>query len=233
MARRPIFLPEKGRIGVEIRDIAFVWHSGYSAVQKKKSIESLHDNANSNGNISILEVSTKSDSEYGIRLSAFNLATKTKRDGIGFTVETAFQSSKVFEFGGPFKELLFAKSIEAKKDERLKTSGKLIKFVFFGKVFPINPPTFFYDWLYINTLLKNNDLIQYALEYNAYSDIEFNPAKSINCQAYSLALFSSIILNGIEIDKLRSPDVFLDLAENEYSKRWTNNEATITDLDFS
>ena len=35
------------------------------------------------------------------------------------------------------------------------------------------------------------------LNYEAFTDIEFNPEKSLNCQAYSAALYSSMVHNKI------------------------------------
>jgi hypothetical protein len=40
------------------------------------------------------------------------------------------------------------------------------------------------------------------LQYQAFTDIEFNPEKSLNCQAYSAALYLSMVKNNIlNIDK--------------------------------
>ena len=60
------------------------------------------------------------------------------------TVESAFQASKVFEGGGPFYDILEMTSREAKKDERIKTSGRLIKFKFFSTEFDIIAHRIFY-----------------------------------------------------------------------------------------
>jgi len=133
-------------------------------------------------------------------------------------VETAFQGSKVFEKGGPYTDLLEGTSRDAKKDIRLKESGNLIGFRFFGKDFPLKPRTFFYDWLYINALNKDEYLREEVLNYNAFTDIEFNPKKSINCQAYSVALFISLEKSGLLKDALTTPDDFLEVAKNEYSE---------------
>ena len=54
---------------------------------------------------------------------------------------------------------------------------------------PLIPRTAFYDWLYINALMENADLAEQVMEYDAFTDIEFNPNKSINCQARAAALF--------------------------------------------
>ena len=83
-------------------------------------------------------------------------------------------------------------SCEAKKDPRLKTSGKLIAFEFYDRRWPLEPKTIFYDWLYVRALYKSKDLASEIIKYNAFTDIEFNQNKSINCQARSAALFVSL-----------------------------------------
>jgi hypothetical protein len=230
MASRQIFIALEKEIGVKIKEIKFDYYSGFAASQKQKSILSLHHNAEKEGFGNILEVSTKSLDEIGILLSAFNLSAETQKKN-RFTVECAFQSSKVFEHGGPYIDILNKTSKEAKLDKRLKESGNIIKFQFFNYTFDKNPPTYFYDWLYINTLLKNDDLIERVKGYNIFSDIEFNQKKSINCQAYSLSLFKSFLYNKISIKKLKDQNYFLEISRKEYNKRWNENlEVNKTDL---
>jgi hypothetical protein len=147
----------------------------------------------------------------GIQLSAFNLTVKTEKYQREFTVETAYQSSKVFQNGGPYKELLYGTSIEAKKDQRLKESGSLKYFEFFGVKWPLEPKTAFYDWVYLNALRKNIWVYEKLDDYDAFTDIEFNPKKSINCQAYSVALFKSLRGRGLLDDALESQESFLDI----------------------
>lgn len=88
--------------------------------------------------------------------------------------------------------MLSVSAREAKQDTRLRDSGKLIKFRFYGKDYPNTPPTFFYDWLYINALIKNENLIKQVLKYDCFSDIEFNEKKSIN---YSKTLDFMMIIH--------------------------------------
>jgi hypothetical protein len=218
LAERIIFCSCLDHIGVKLINIKFEYYPGFALVQAQKSIESLHNSAMAIGYNNILEISTKSKNETGIKLSAFNL----KGDEFPFnnSVENLFQASKVFENGGPYLDILQQSSIKAKKDIRLKESGKLIKFTFFGKEFDINPPTFFYDWLYINILIRNTDILSALSNYNIFTDIAFNSKKSINCQAYSLALFKSMLYNNINIEQLKESKSFLNIAINEYNKRW-------------
>ncbi|HHX8355461.1 hypothetical protein R7P67_22475 [Vibrio sp. Vb0937] len=218
MALRPIFCPMlDGDIGVVEKMMDFKWHPGVSVSQKQKSINELHTVAKTHGLDDVLEVSSKSLDELGVALSAFNLCITTKVKQQRFTVETAFQGSKVFENGGPYRDLFGLDSLAAKKDERTKSSGNLTHFEFFGTVFPNTPRTYFYDWLYINALVQNDDLAKRVIKYQAFSDIEFNPKKSINCQAYSVALYVSLMHHNLLDKALSSPESFLSLTEAQYN----------------
>jgi hypothetical protein len=196
MAERPIFIPTpKAATLVETRSVEFKWFPGMSVAQKQRSIDSLHGAAQTSiiGLDKILEVSSKSKDELGVALSAFNLKFTTLKHNLTLSVECAFQGSKVFENGGPYKDIYGLSSREAKKDERIKSSGRLIKFQFFNTDWELEPRTAFYDWLYINALKKQPSIVIDALlDYSGFTDIEFNPEKSINCQAYSIALFVSL-----------------------------------------
>lgn len=218
MAIRPIFIPfVTEHVGAEEKLISFKWHPGMAKSQKQKSISELHSAAKEFGINKILEISSKSESLLGINLSAFNLVITTKKNKNKFTVETAFQGSKVFTLGGPYLDLFGMDSLAAKKDSRIKSSGTLIKFEFFGKQFPLEPKTYFYDWLYINALMQNKDLACELLNYDAFSDIEFNPEKSINCQAHSAALYVSLSRQHLLDDAMSSPENFLSLLNKHYS----------------
>lgn len=214
--QRPYFLPYSNGIGVEQETIDFKYYSGFSTSQKLKTIESFHHEIlQKNKNLKVLEISTKSNENLGQKLSAFNLKSETINKKIPFTVETAFQSSKVFENGGPFIDLLYKTSKQAKTDERLKTSGKIISFKFLNKDYPTEPKTLFYDWLYINVLEKNKELHKDLFQYNCFTDIEFNPVKSINCQAHAVALFISMKKNNIDFEKLKDINYFKKIIYGE------------------
>jgi len=223
MASRPIFIPKNaGELGASEKLIEFKWHPGMAKSQKQKSISELHVAAKAQGINRTLEVSSKSEDELGIKLSAFNLLITTKKNGNKFTVETAFQGSKVFCLGGPYKDLFGMNSLAAKRDIRLKESGSLLKFEFFGKSFPLEPRTFFYDWLYVNALVQNPLLAEEVLSYEGFSDIEFNPKKSINCQAHAVALYVSLTRNDVLHEALRSPNDFLKIFNTHYKNQDRN-----------
>lgn len=208
MAIRPAFFPDINVKGfVKRENIDFEWFPGFSIIQKQRSINSLHNSISKvNSSLKPLEISSKSEQPLGVSLSAFNLMIETKNNK-KFSVEMAFQSSKVFEGGGPFIDLLEGDSRTAKKDSRLKNSGKLLYFQYFKRRWPLDPKTMFYDWLYINALSLNTDLSNELSKYNVFTDIEFNPEKSINCQANSAALYVALK----ELDLL---EYVLDSVEN-------------------
>lgn len=167
--------------------IEFKFYTGFAVSQKQKSISSFHNEISKIYSGKILEVSSKSPNELGKMLSAFNL--KVKIDEKFVSLENVFQSSKVFENGGPYVDLLNVSPLEAKKDERIMDSGKIIAFNFNGKSYPIEPKTLFYDWIYCRALSHYSSYISKLNAYSIFTDIEFNHEKSINCQARALAIF--------------------------------------------
>ncbi|WP_390342022.1 DUF6977 family protein [Variovorax boronicumulans] len=220
MAERPVFVPVlTGSTLVRTCDISFTWFAGMSVKQAQKSIDSLHEAAKQRMNVErVLEISSKSKDPMGVKLSAFNLMINTKKYKQTFSVECAYQSAKVFEHGGPYKDLRDRTSREAKLDPRLKTSGRLLKFQLFDAEWELEPKTAFYDWLYINALHNEPDLSEYVLEHRAFSDIAFNPEKSLNCQAYSAALYVALHERGLLTKEvLRGKDSYLEALKGIHS----------------
>lgn len=216
MAERPIFIPAtEGSALVRTTHVEFQWFPGMSVVQKQKSVDSLHAAAIALPGINrVLEVSSKSRESLGVALSAFNLSFTTIKHSRTFSVECAFQGSKVFELGGPYVDIFGMTSREAKKDERIRTSGRLTGFRFFNTDWGLEPQTAFYDWLYINALKKQPTLSEQLLDYSAFTDIEFNPERSINCQAYSVALFVSLNQRNLLDEATSSKEAFLRTVSN-------------------
>ena len=187
---------------VEI-NIDFKFYTGFSLIQKQRSIESFHHGILMRyPNAKILEISSKSKQELGIKLSAFNLKLGD------YCIENIFQSSKVFEFGGPYRDLLLKSASEAKKDYRLKNSGNLLYFIFNNKMFSLEPKTLFYDWIYCHAIYKNKNLISELVRYDFFTDIEFNNKKSINCQARSAAIFVFLYKNNLLEESLGDIELF-------------------------
>jgi len=210
MATRPIFIPSNSsETLVDEVQVTFKWEAGFAIMQKQKSISNLHIQAKKKGYDRILEISTKSNSDLGIKLSAFNL--KLQVGEFTSNVENFFQSSKVFENGGPFIDLLNVSAKDAKQDKRLVNSGKLMGFSFFRTNWKVTPKTHFYDWLYISALTQHLKEGSRLLEYDGFSDIEFNPIKSVNCQARSAAIFVSLTHSGLLEKSLSDIDFFVSL----------------------
>ena len=207
MATRPVFESITKAPYYQTKTISFEFAPGFAKVQKQKNITHLHENYMKyfHGN-QPLEISSKSLQDTGIKLSAFNL-----KDESGHSVECVFQSSKKFALGGPFTDLLEKTSKEAKKDERLRNSGRLVAFVKDGIEFPLQPRTAFYDWIYINALVQNTDLCEQLKEFDAFTDIEFNPEKSLNCQAEAVAIYCGLVKAGKVEEALSSFDNFVTI----------------------
>lgn len=196
MAIRPVYIPGlTGKALVMPIEIEFQWFPGFSISQKQKSIAALHVAAAKRNIARVLEISSKSPDKIGVSLSAFNLQFPM-RDALYSSVENVFQSCKVFERGGPYLDLLGVSAKEAKTDPRLRSSGPLRGFCLAGNDWPLQPVTVFYDWLYLRSLQSSPELSSQLLEYDGFSDIEFNPNRSLNCQAASAALFVSLVRRG-------------------------------------
>lgn len=210
MAQRPVFLSINSAPFVKSETVEFKFFNGFSAAQKKRSIESLHEAfLSKNPDSRLLEISSKSEVPLGVKLSAFNLQIILPESSQSTSVENAFQSSKVFDGGVQFVDLLDKSSREAKRDPRLKTSGQLKAFKFFGHEFPLEPKTYFYDWLYVNALYRQENLADEILNYDAFTDIEFNPKKSLNCQAKTAAIFVGLSRANLLKDAVSSKENFL------------------------
>lgn len=176
-------------------NIDFEWFPGLSISQKQRSIQALHEAAAHElglGLIDILEVSTKAPSTLGTSLSALNLGLEL-RSGRVIPVEVAFQSAKVFRDAGEQSALL---ALDLGRDAKLAIRAlgddPLVGFAFEGTLWPLEPDPNIYDFLYLRALVENHGVAEELLRYRAFSDIEFNPRRSLNCQARSCAYFVSL-----------------------------------------
>lgn len=226
MANRPIFLPNiTAKPYVTKYDIDFQWYPGLSKQQKQKSVLALHAEAQKKINTArILDISTSSLEPCGVSASAFNLMIPSKMKDYFYSVECAFQASKIFTQGGPFTDILEKTSSEAKKDCRLRSSGELCGFRIAGENWPLKPTTLFYDWLYINALHLNSEIARHILLYDAFTDIEFNPKKSLNCQARSAAMYVALHRNGLLEKSIHSKAAFV---QNYPASRELNKQLTL------
>jgi hypothetical protein len=218
MAERPIFVPAPDAPEL-VKEIfcQLEWNPGFAPIQKKKNIAALHAAAAKRGFSPLLEVSTKSESPLGQYLSAFNLKIHTSKVG-DIPMELAFQGGKVFEHGGPYVDLYKSTEVkDARRDARLQNSGRLVGFKFEDISFPPEPKTVFYDWLYINAIFPSRKQFSALREYAGYTDIEFNPHRSVNCQARSCALFVTLLSKNLLEKAVASSDSFIQtLTDSNY-----------------
>lgn len=199
MATRLAFFSKDGK--VYSKAVEFEWCPGLSAAQKKRSMANMHKAIGKE----TLEVSTKSNESLGQKLSAFNLRLN------GVLLENIFQSSKSFTAGGPYRDLLAVSPKDAKRDERLKNSGPLRSFDFEGEKWDLDPKTAFYDYIYIRAVKESISAedIRGILNYEFFTDIEFNHQKSINTQARSIAIVQVMLELFGEIPEMKSKEEFL------------------------
>lgn len=200
MAVRKIFVPEtRSDTYVKTYEVQFNWNVGNSLENIQSMVQRMHMAASyEHGLKNLCEISGASVSPTERSLSAFQLPIKIKNKVT--TVECAYQGSKVFERGGPYQDLYNVGSRQAKKDPRLFNSGKLVSFQLGDIEYSTEPKTAFYDWLYVGALCKwveemeisNMRFIKYLNQSDGFTDIYFNPNRSINCQARSVALFVSL-----------------------------------------
>ena len=197
MAVRPVFLVNDAKPFYYVWNCEFTYNSGFSVQQKQKNITAMHSGFESKfGNKKILEISSKSMQELGVKLSAFNLTKYVPELEKSVPVECVYQSGKVFAEKVRFNDLLLTTPKNAKRDERISSAGRIFSFFFDGKEYPAEPKNAFYDFIYINALLEHEELLNELLEYDAFTDIEFNPQKSINCQARAAAVTVSLARSG-------------------------------------
>ncbi len=208
MARRPVYRVSGTAPYFVCETVEFTYNGGFAVSQKQKNIVAIHQAfGRMHPKESVLEISTKSLQSLGVELSAFRLLKDVESLDSKIPVENVFQGGKVFAEGGPFSDLYGMSPREAKRDPRLRESGRLTAFYFEGERYPTEPKTAFYDWIYANALLENPDLAEALAQYDAFSDVEFNPQKSLNCQAKAAAIFVSLYRLG-ELDVIRSFSTF-------------------------
>ncbi len=210
MTTRPVFVSrDHFPYYEEIKGIEFVFSPGFALVQKQKNIEALHKAFNEKYSEKIIEISSKSPVYLGIQLSAFNLPYNL--DGAEVSLESVFQGSKVFENGGPYHDIYKKGPVEAKKDPRIRESGGITAFSLNGQLFSNEPRDYFYNWIYSSAMYSHQDLIKQLSEYDAFTDIEFNPKKSLNCQARTVAILRGLMKANMLDIAMESPKAYLDI----------------------
>ena len=230
MAKRPIFIPSTKAPFFEKQEVDFQWHPGFSLSQKQKSVSSLHQSASESLQVSnTLEVSTKSPTKLGNQLSAFNLpGFTTDKDYSSvreFSLETIFQTSKVFSPNISCKDLIRLEELEIRKEIRKRQKKNLSHFELEDEVWELQPVGAFYNYLYLRSLVQFEEFIDALIQHDSFTDIAFNPETSFNCQAESVSQLVGLIKAGVNTQKvLSSKKNFLKLVYDEESNTSVKSE---------
>ena len=189
MAEKMCFMVDDNRV-FEEKTVRYEYVKGLAFSQKQKNVLSFHGAIQMKyPRARILEVSTKSQTELGVRLSAFNLRLD------GHPLECVYQSSKVFEGGISFEDLLYGEPKAAKKFIAENVKLPIVGFRYKGESFELFPKSMFYDYIYISALLQSGDDVREVGEYDIFTDIEFNEKKGVNCQARACAIYAYMLRN--------------------------------------
>lgn len=222
MAKRIVFYVENKQFKRAVID--FQWFPGFAKVQAQKSVQSLHQNFKKDHPAAkLLEVSSASPIDFATQASAFNLTVRSSHDS-EHTVEQLFQAAKFFKKNGSQQKLLEVSSREAKRQmKELNRHDQLDHFEIFGKKFPLEPKTFFYNWTYICALHQHQQLAQKILQYNAFTDIYFNDQKSFNCQADACSIYVALSQQHRLDEALKSRENFLQIVYNQTDPQSQNS----------
>ena len=209
MTTRPFFSPKLDSVGVEELSVSFAWNPGFAVSQKQKNVTALHSAIKKvDASKRPLEVSSKSTMGIGVNLSAFNLGVR-KGHSL-YIVESVFQACKVFSGGiGPFPELYAENPSQVRAIVREKATSPLVAFKCGTELWTLRPTRAFYDWIYCRALNANPELVEELCDFDCFTDIEFNPRKSLNCQAYAVALYQSFVHAHVLEEALSSKEAFL------------------------
>jgi|SRR5690554_5591835 len=209
MAKRLYFIAKPSYQGLIVeKTIHFENYRGQSINQKHKSIESMHHamRAFETGG-KILEVSAVSPDALGRKLAGANAVLETE-DGNTYPVMNIFESAKVFEKGGPYRDLLEADPLTVSEDERLKSSGRLLGFHFEQEPYSLTPRHLFFDWIYLSALYRQKDLHEELASYDMVTDIEYDVKTMFASSARACAYFISLYHAGLLDEVMKDPETF-------------------------
>ena len=118
----------------------------------------------------------------------------------GCPIECLYHSSKVFTDGTNFEFLKTYLPRDAKRYVR-ENSDKVLKcYKYKGREISLDTGTLFYDYIYICALLQHPEVSSSLIDYDLFTDIEFNEKKGLNCQARACAIYSYMLRTGT-VDK--------------------------------
>lgn len=219
-AVRIVYVPlNEGEALVAECPIEFKWVPGQAISRQRMSRQSLHEAAIAAGfPTPILDISTYSGAELGVALTAFNLPSKW-----GVPLECVYQSSKVFEHGGPFLDLRHSDPSKAKRDPRLQGSGPLVGYELDGERWPPTPPSYFYAWLYLNALVAQPQMAEHLTAFGSFTDLGYAPKNQYDeptCSAEAAVLYAALSRRGTADKVLSSRKALLALLKTPWCLRY-------------
>jgi type I restriction enzyme M protein len=84
---------------------------------------------------------------------------------------------------------------EAKQFVANANKSGLKCFRYLNTIFPLEQRSMFYDYLYIKALNQVKSISADLVNFDIFTDIEFNEKKQVNCQARSCAIYSYLLKN--------------------------------------
>ena len=135
--------------------------------------------------------------------------------------------------GRPFlPRPLWPFKLEAELEAR---DQELIGFEYLSETWPLDPPAALYDYIYLQAitqlLSQHPEAGNELAVFEAFTDVEFNPKKSLSCQARTCSLF--IGLGGLEPVRrlLADPSAFrAHLVKHEYGPKSPRSESVSSTL---
>lgn len=219
-----------GMRAFEEKLVEFEWFSGMSWQQHQKSSLSMLAVLEEQGHTPA-EISRRStDRDFGVQLSAFNLklnsvnvenifqAYKKFNDGGPYLdllnvdpksakndcrIQSSDSKKPCLTHKIDFKNKEFYENEDICRFCKKRLNRTLIGFSSKNTNWGLEPKSMFYDALYISALLQNQHLTSQLVQYDAFTDIEFNqkiPYSNnkgpFNCQARSCAIYVTLKKSG-------------------------------------
>lgn len=220
------------------RVVEFEWAMGQNFSKRQVSYLNMHD-ALIRDNFVPLEISTKSkDYEFGKEMSAFNLSLngyavenifqsyKVFNDGGPYLnllqvspvqaknsccIQTRGSKKGCSNNKVEYENLDFYHLSTICEYCQKRPHRHLVGFSNKKETWSSEPKSMFFDSIYITALIDNPNLSEALLNFNAFTDIEFNQKEiyskekgPFNCQARSCAIYVSMRNSGMDNDEILS-----------------------------
>ena len=155
----------------------------------------------------LLEISSRTPQLLGNHVRASRLMLECR--GEHACVESVYLSQLKFSYGGPYHDVLTKPLHETRQDIRFKASGRVIRAMGEHYDWPREYLSYYYAWLYIQALLKQPDLATALCEYDAFSDVSFDPHVSAHCVAEAAAIYATLVHHDLLQTAMKSPVQFI------------------------